>query len=158
MEPNVPAEQPADRPDALIVDDHNDALLSMRELLTILGFNVVAAGSGAVALAKAAERPPEVALLDICMPIMNGYEVASRLRQLPGMDRALLVAVTGSVDEEFVARARAAGFNGFLSKPIDMNLLEQILRNRALTASDPFSDLGPAAPPARRPPSGRAPS
>jgi CheY-like chemotaxis protein len=78
------------------------------------------------------EKPPDLVLLDICMPIMNGYEVASRLRQLPGMGRAMLIAVTGSLDEHFVARAQAASFNGFHTKPIDMNLLEQILRNHSL--------------------------
>lgn len=86
-----------------------------------------------VALAKAAERPPSLVLLDIYMPGMNGYEVASRLRQLPGMDTALLIAVTGSIDEDFIARGRAASFNGFLTKPVDMELLEQILRNHNLT-------------------------
>jgi CheY-like chemotaxis protein len=126
-------ENQSSRPDALIVDDHNDALVSMRELLTILGFNVTAAGSGLAALAKAAERPPRVVLLDICMPGMNGYEVASRLRQLPGLDRALLIAVTGSIDEDFISRGRAASFNAFLTKPVDLDLLEQILRNHNLT-------------------------
>jgi CheY-like chemotaxis protein len=122
------------RPDALIVDDHNDALISMRELLVILGYTVTAAGSGAVALAKAAERPPRVVLLDLRMPGMDGFEVARQLRALPDMEKALLVAVTGSFDDDDLARGQAAGFNTFLAKPVDMDLLEEMLRNHDLTA------------------------
>jgi CheY-like chemotaxis protein len=127
------SEPPPRRPDALVVDDHTDAAASLRELLTILGYDVEVAASGRAALAKARERPPQLVLLDIYMPLMNGYEVASRLRQLPGMDRALLIAVTGSIDEEFMSRAQAASFNAFLTKPVDLELLEQILRNHDLT-------------------------
>jgi CheY-like chemotaxis protein len=129
MSENIPR-----RPDALLVDDHNDALISMRELLVLLGYNVTAAGSGPVALAKAAERPPQVVLLDLRMPGMDGFEVARKLREIPGMDKALLIAVTGSFDDEDLARGRAAGFNAFLAKPVDMDLLEEMLRNHELTA------------------------
>jgi CheY-like chemotaxis protein len=122
------------RPDALIVDDHTDALISMRELLVILGYTVTAAGSGAVALAKAAERPPRVVLLDLRMPGMDGFEVARQLRALPDMDKALLIAVTGSFDDDDLARGREVGFNAFLPKPVDMDLLEEMLRNHDLTA------------------------
>ena len=124
------------RPDALIVGDHADTLTSMRESLALLGFNVTAAGGGPAALAEAAANPPKLVLLDIRTSGMDGFQVASRLRQLPGMNRTLLVAVTASIDVGFVARAQAAGFDAFLTKPIDQNLLEQILRNHDLTAGD----------------------
>jgi CheY-like chemotaxis protein len=121
------------RPDALIVGGHADEIMATREALTLLGYDVTAASSGPAALAKAAANPPKLVLLDIRTPNMDGFEVASRLRQLPGMDRAHLVAVTGSIDVGFVAQARAAGFDAFVAKPIDLNLLEQILRNYDLT-------------------------
>ncbi len=112
----------------LIVDDNIEAAETLTMLLRMMGHEAMSAHSGQSALERAAELCPEVVLLDIGMPGMNGYEVARRLRALPGMDRPLLVALTGWGAAEDRRRAEEAGFDLHLTKPADLGELEEILR------------------------------
>jgi PAS domain S-box-containing protein len=111
----------------LVVDDNRDAVESMALLLEVWGHEVRTAYDGPAALALAAEYRPDVVLLDIGLPGMNGYEVAQRLRELPGLEKALLVAVTGYGQESDRQRARKAGFDRHLVKPVDPGALQNLL-------------------------------
>ena len=79
------------------------------------------------ALRAAEARPPQVALLDIGLPGMDGYELARRLRARPGLARAVLVALTGWGQEEDRRRAREAGFDHHLVKPVELSALRELL-------------------------------
>jgi len=103
----------------LVVEDNEDIRTTMVGLLQDLGWRVDAAEDGATGIAAFEHTPPDVALIDIGMPGMNGYEVARRIRQLGGGNDTLLIALTGFGQEEDRARARAAGFDAHLVKPVD---------------------------------------
>ena len=112
----------------LVVDDNMDAANSLRLLLHSLGHETRIANDGAAALAIADEFRPNVVLLDIGMPGMNGYEVARRLRSRKE-GRVKIVAITGWGTEADRARSTDAGFDVHLVKPVDESDLRQILVN-----------------------------
>jgi CheY-like chemotaxis protein len=117
-------------PDALrilIVDDHEDSAEMLSMLLSGKGHTTRVALDGATALALAATFQPQVGLLDLSLPQMNGYELAERLRALPGLTRIRLVAVTGHGSDTHRAKARAAGFDEHLLKPVDLQVVDAIL-------------------------------
>ncbi len=122
-----PASQPADQQEpsfraprhVLVVDDNLDAAHMMKAMLELDGHLVRVAHDGPSALAAARELVPDVVLLDIGLPSMDGYEVARGLRADQGMRGVHLVAVTGWGQEEDRARARASGFDAHLTKPAD---------------------------------------
>jgi PAS domain S-box-containing protein len=111
----------------LLVDDNVDAVESMGKLLSLGLHSTRIAHSGADALKIAAEFQPDIAFLDIGMPVMNGYELAHELRALPGLDRVKLVALTGWGGEDDRKRTSAAGFDGHLTKPADLDAVEELL-------------------------------
>ena len=111
----------------LVADDNRDNADSSAMLLRMAGHEVRTAYSGREALTTAAEFAPQVALLDIGMPEMNGYEVARHLRGTQWGARMLLVAVTGWGQDDDRRRAEAAGFDHHLAKPIDLATLEPLL-------------------------------
>jgi PAS domain S-box-containing protein len=102
----------------LVVDDNVDAAESLSLLLSGSGHEVRVAGEGKRALELAAAEAPDVILLDIGLPGMNGYEVATEMRALPGLARTRLVAMTGYGQESDREAAVRAGFDGFLVKPV----------------------------------------
>jgi CheY-like chemotaxis protein len=89
--------------------------------------------TGPDALAVAAEFQPEVVLLDIGLPGMDGFEVARRLRAMPPLTDALLIAMTGYASSEDLIATRQAGFDEHLVKPVDLELLRDCLRTRIRT-------------------------
>ena len=111
----------------LVVDDSTDAAESMALLLGLQGHEVRTAHDGASALQTAEAFHPEVVLLDIGLPGMDGCEVARRLRRLPGAAGAVLVAVTGWGQEEDRRRSAAAGFDHHLVKPVEPDALAAVL-------------------------------
>ncbi len=115
----------------LIVDDNEDSVRSMATLQRVRGHETRTAFTGPDAVVAAAEFLPEVVLLDIGLPGMDGYEVARRLRAMPALAGAFLVAMTGYDTPEDRARATTAGFDQYLVKPLDLGLLREWLRNRA---------------------------
>src|SRR5262249_18099651 len=94
----------------LVVDDNVDAAKSLATLLRLEGHEVRTASSGHKALAMAQEEPPEIILLDIGMPKMDGYEVAEQLRKRPGLEKVVLVAMTGYGQEQDRRHSQEAGF------------------------------------------------
>jgi CheY-like chemotaxis protein len=105
----------------LVVDDNEDASDILAEALRDVGHDVRVAADGLSALAAAAEFAPEVVLLDIGLPVMDGYEVARQLRQRTQARPPRLLAVTGYGQEKDRARALAAGFDDHIVKPINLD-------------------------------------
>jgi two-component system CheB/CheR fusion protein len=111
----------------LIVDDNADTAATVAEFAKLLGHEVAIASDGPAALELAVQFRPDIALIDIGLPQMNGYELARRLREFPEMERIPLVAVTGYAREEDRQAALEAGFNLHLAKPIEPARLERLL-------------------------------
>lgn len=102
----------------LVVDDNADALELLSETLEVVGYRVMRAVDGPSALVQATKQMPSIALLDIGLPVMDGYELAERLLQLEGAGDLQLVAVTGYGQENDRERSRRAGFVAHLVKPV----------------------------------------
>jgi CheY-like chemotaxis protein/anti-sigma regulatory factor (Ser/Thr protein kinase) len=110
----------------LVVDDNDDAALSLKKALERLGYAVAIAHDGPAALRAAAVFEPEIALLDIGLPVMDGYELARRLRALRPLH---LVALSGYGQEADRRRSAEAGFEVHLTKPVDLRYLETVVRS-----------------------------
>ncbi|MDB4973446.1 MAG: hybrid sensor histidine kinase/response regulator [Myxococcaceae bacterium] len=111
----------------LVVDDNEDGAEMLAATLASYGCEVEVAHAGPEALKLAASHPFDAALLDIGLPVMDGYELAGRLRQLPHLAHTWLVAVTGYGQESDRKRALEAGFEDHLVKPVDLQMLETII-------------------------------
>jgi PAS domain S-box-containing protein len=111
----------------LIVDDNQDAALSLSLLLSSTGHETEVAHDGVAALQAAEAFRPEIIILDIEMPKLDGYEVARRIAEQPWPNKPLLVALTGRAQESDRERARAAGFHHYLVKPVDLEALQAVL-------------------------------
>jgi len=111
----------------LIVEDNDDTRQMLHETLAFSGHEVREARDGASGLALAAEAPPDVALIDIGLPDVDGYEVARRLRAAPGGRRIGLIAITGYGQSEDQRRAYEAGFDAHLTKPVAPERLKQVM-------------------------------
>jgi len=111
----------------LVVDDNVDSAESMAVLLRLYGHDVRLAHDGEAALEEARSFRPDVMFLDINLPKMDGYEVARRLRLEPAMGGLTLVAMTGYGQEEERRRTREAGFHSHLVKPVDFEMLQELL-------------------------------
>ncbi|MCI0671478.1 MAG: ATP-binding protein [Myxococcaceae bacterium] len=121
----------------LVVDDNVDAAETLAELLGIWGISVRAVHDGISALEEASQFDPEVVLLDIGLPRIDGFEVARRLRSNPAHSRTLLIALTGYGQSEDRARAREAGFDHHLTKPVDLQVLGRLLSEVSSPQSHP---------------------
>ncbi len=118
---------PALRGRILVVDDNRDAATSLAMVLRSGGHTVLTAGGGEEGLDTGASLRPEIVLLDIGMPGLNGYDVARRMRFTPWGKAALLVALTGWGQKEDVERAHAAGFDFHMTKPADPDRIERLV-------------------------------
>jgi PAS domain S-box-containing protein len=122
-----PEAAPASHRRILVVDDHADAADSLVQLLRVEGHDVRIARSGSEAVLAATSDPPEVILLDLGMPGMDGYEAARWIRANPAARNTTIIAVTGWGQEEDRRRTREAGFNHHLVKPVDLDQLRELL-------------------------------
>jgi len=113
----------------LIVDDNADAAESLAELLDSLGHDVRVAHDGESALVLAGTHQPRVIFLDLGMPGMNGFEVARRLRRVPGLEHTVLAALTGWGQREDRQRSAQAGFDHHFVKPIEPATLDGLLNS-----------------------------
>jgi PAS domain S-box-containing protein len=126
--PGRPTPQPSRRKRILVVDDNVDAAESVSRLLRIRQHEVMVVHDGVAALAAANQMNPDVVLLDLGLPKLDGITVARRLRQRTDGPRPLLVATTGFGQAEDKARTAAAGFDHHLTKPIDPQLLHDLVQ------------------------------
>ena len=110
-----------------MVDDNRDAADSLALLLRLQGHEVRVAHSGPAALEMTKGYAPDVVFLDIGMPGMDGYEVARRLRQQPGLGNVVLAALTGWGQQEDRRRTAEAGFDHHLVKPVEPKALDGLL-------------------------------
>jgi CheY-like chemotaxis protein len=119
----------------LVVDDNRDSADSLAMLLRLVGHDVRTAHDGRQALSVAGAYRPDVVLLDIGLPGMDGFTVARHLRSQPELAGVVLVALTGYGSDEDRSRSQAAGFNHHMVKPVNLDAL-----NELLTALDPHKE------------------
>ena len=125
-------------PRVLVVDDHRDTADSLAEALTLSGYAARAMYDGVGALKFAREFRPQIAMLDIGMPVMDGYELARRLRSMPETSETHLIAFTGYAEELLRRHTEAggqAGFQQYLVKPVD--IAQVVAAIRRLLVEDP---------------------
>lgn len=113
----------------LVVDDNRDSALSLAMLLKLLGNTTETAHDGLEAVTLAESFRPDVVLLDLGLPKLNGYEAAQRIRSEEWGKQMIIIAVTGWSQEEHSAKAKEAGFDGHLVKPVDHNALSKLLND-----------------------------
>ena len=143
----APAVIPCGQARVLIADDNRDAADSLSMLLSMDGYEVRTVYSGRAAVFAAETFRPDVALLDIGMPEVNGYAAAKAIRKQRGGADIFLVAITGWGQQEDKRRAFEAGFATHVTKPVDPNLLRELLRNVVISGrSAPSGEHGHPGP------------
>ena len=128
----------------VVVEDQADARLMMQLVLESQGMTVSTAENGRDGIALIEELRPDVALVDLGLPLVSGFDLARHIRKNPTLARTRLVALSGYGQDADVEASLAAGFDEHLTKPVDLDRLEQILRGDTLPAA------GPGVPPPRR--------
>lgn len=113
----------------LVVDDHPDSAESLVLLLRLKGHDVTLAHDGISAINAIQSSLPELALLDIGLPGLDGFEVARRAREFDTSHKCMLVALTGYGGDQERQKAKEAGFDGYLVKPVPFDTLLQIVRD-----------------------------
>ena len=113
---------------AVVVDDNRDAAETFARMLTAMSCEATFVTDARDALAEVLDRKPQIVFLDIAMPSINGYELASMIRRWMPSSEVRLVAVTAYGAEEDRARSRRAGFDAHVLKPIDPALVESIIQ------------------------------
>jgi two-component system CheB/CheR fusion protein len=148
-----PAEQstakPADDTDAekraalrvLVVDDNADAVEGLSLLLELEGCEVERASDGPTALAIAQRFAPDVVLLDIGLPVMDGCEVAEKLRAMPQIRQALLIAISGYGQDQDRYRCLTAGFDHHFIKPVRLEDITRVIAEHRLRKPDTGSQI-----------------
>ena len=130
----------------LVVDDERDNTEVLEIVLSWEGFAVMIASCGEEALAMAGEHSPDLVLLDVMMPGIDGYEVARRMKGTPSTSNVPIIIFTAMAERDARARGRTSGADDFLSKPIDRTDLVLRVKNLLRTTYPSYSDgIVPAA-------------
>ena len=124
-----PTERPLTKRRILVADDNPDAASSLGVLLEMMGHEVCIVHDGVKAVDGAATFRPDIILLDIGMPQLNGYDACSRIREQPSNKDILIVALTGWSQDDKKQRSQQAGFDFHLIKPVELPALEKLLRD-----------------------------
>ena len=124
-----PRSAPAGLARVLVVDDNEDAARLLGDVLTRKGYHARVALDAPAALEAATKMRPDIAILDLGLPVMDGYDLAIALRRLPGLAGLQLIAVTGYGQEVDRQRTTRAGFRHHLTKPVDISVLERALNS-----------------------------
>ena len=111
----------------LLVEDTEDNRFMMRRLLEMSGYSVVEAKNGEEAVRMAKDERPELILMDLSLPIIDGLAATRRIRELPEMENVPIVAVSAHDTADFHAEALAAGCDRYITKPIDFTELEVLI-------------------------------
>jgi CheY-like chemotaxis protein len=123
-----PSDSPAPQRRILVVDDNADAALTLKMALEVHGHQVATADDAHEAIATALESKPDFILLDIGLPGMDGYAVATRLRQDEGLHHTIIAAITGYGNDDDRRRSRDSGIDYHLVKPTDVREVTRLLR------------------------------
>ena len=111
----------------LLVEDFEDTRLFMRLELEEQGFIVFEAENGRVAVETATREKPDVILMDLTLPLMDGFEATKLIRQNEQLKNVPVIAVTAHQEDGFRSDAKASGFDAYVTKPIDMNWLKELI-------------------------------
>jgi CheY-like chemotaxis protein len=111
----------------LVVEDYDDMSLAMRLALERKGYHILEASDGAQAVEVAARQRPDIILMDLSLPVMDGLAATERIRADPNSRDIVIIAVTAHQD--YRSRALAAGCNAFVSKPVDFEWLNDLISN-----------------------------
>jgi CheY-like chemotaxis protein len=114
-------------PRILVVDDNRDSADTLALWLELHGYQVRALYTGLSALQAAMQFQPDMVLLDLHLPAMDGYEIAKAIRQIPGLEKVVMIATTAFSQDEFRSRAREAGFDHYFVKPEVVQPLRALL-------------------------------
>ncbi|HJQ32599.1 MAG TPA: response regulator [Pyrinomonadaceae bacterium] len=124
----MPEREPEDLT-ILVVEDYEDTSLAMRLALERRGYHILEASDGEQAVSTAESVRPDVILMDLNLPVLDGFGAAERIRANPELKETVIVAVTAYHDQDLRARAVAAGCNAFVTKPIDFDWLGDLIKN-----------------------------
>jgi two-component system, cell cycle response regulator DivK len=111
----------------LLVEDFEDTRLFMRLELEDQGFIVFEAENGQVAVETAIRENPDVILMDLTLPLMDGFEATKLIRQNEALKNVPIIAVTAHQEDDFRNDAKASGFDAYVTKPIDVNWLKELI-------------------------------
>ena len=112
----------------LVVEDAEDARYLMRLELERLGYMVIEAEDGEKAVKRALHDRPDIILMDLSLPIMDGFVATEKIRASDGLEGVPIIAVTAHQETDFRAGAKAAGFDAYVTKPIDINWLNELIQ------------------------------
>jgi two-component system cell cycle response regulator DivK len=121
------AEKDSQHKTVLIVEDSEDARYFMRLELERLGYRIVEADNGEKAVEVAERERPDIILMDLSLPIMDGIAATEKIRACDGFKTVPVIAVTAHQETDFRADAKAAGFSAYVTKPIDMPWLSELI-------------------------------
>jgi DNA-binding response OmpR family regulator len=117
----------SDKVKILIVDDEPNIVQTLQDRLEMNEYDVVTACNGKEGLERAVEHKPDIILLDVIMPLMDGHEMLEALRNQPGCDEMSVIMLTARSQTQDIARANACGIEDYIVKPFDLSeLLEKI--------------------------------
>jgi two-component system, cell cycle response regulator DivK len=111
----------------LLVEDFEDTRLFMRLELEDQGFIVFEAENGRIAVETAIREVPDVILMDLTLPLMDGFEATKLIRQNEHLKEVPVIAVTAHQEDDFRSVAKASGFDAYVTKPIDVNWLKELI-------------------------------
>ncbi len=120
-------EREGPHPTVLVVEDFEDNRFMMRRLLEMSGYRVVEAVNGKQAVEKAQSERPDIILMDLSLPMLDGLAATRQIRAHDGLGKVPIVAVSAHDSADFHAEALAAGCNEYVTKPIDFDQLVQLL-------------------------------
>jgi two-component system cell cycle response regulator DivK len=113
----------------LVIEDNEANRILMRQILTYQGYEVLEAADGVSGLEMARERMPDLVLLDLQMPVMGGFAVIRELRKTPELSKLKVIAVTSFAMKGDREKALEAGFNEYVTKPIDTRKFVELVKN-----------------------------
>ncbi len=112
----------------LIVEDSDDARYFMRLSLEQLGYLIIEAENGAAAVEVAQRERPDIILMDLSLPVLDGIAATEKIRACDGLSGVPVIAVTAHQETDFRAGAKAAGFDAYVTKPIDIDFLSELIK------------------------------